>query len=80
MASLDRHFTRKEASWEWTELSRRVDACRTAIIVYETTYFEPSSGFLQHAITTVTYTYRQGKWRAILDQSTPRIVSGKRTR
>jgi hypothetical protein len=67
---LQRHFTRQEASWEWTELTRRVDSCRTAINVYETTYLEPSSGFRRHAITTVTYAYLHGTWRAILDQST----------
>ena len=70
-ASLERHFTRKEARWEWTELSRQVDPGRTAIIVYETAYLEPSSGFRQRAITSVAYTYRDGTWRAVLDQSTP---------
>ncbi len=71
MAALSGHFEDQEAIWEWTELYRTVQKCRTAFILYETTYTIPSSGFVAHALTGVTYTYTRGKWLAVADQGTP---------
>jgi transcriptional regulator of nitric oxide reductase len=70
MAALASHFTNREAVWAWTELYRVVDGCKSAFILYDTTYDIPSSGFHQHALTGVTYTHRHGKWLAIADQGT----------
>jgi hypothetical protein len=56
--------------WAWTERYRVVDGCKSAFILYETTYDIPSSGFHQRALTGVTYTYHRGKWLSIADQGT----------
>lgn len=70
MDALASHFEDQEAVWEWTELHRKVQGCRTAFILYETTYEIPSIGFFQRALTGVTYTYRHGAWLANADQGT----------
>jgi hypothetical protein len=70
MTALGSHFANREAVWAWTELYRVVDGCKSAFILYDTTYDIPSSGFHQHALTGVTYTHRHGKWLAIADQGT----------
>jgi hypothetical protein len=70
MDALSRHFTDRNAVWAWTELSRRVEGCRTAVIRYDATYDIPSIRFHQRAITVVTYIYERGRWLGILDQGT----------
>ena len=70
MQALGSHFANREAVWAWTERYRIVDGCKSAFILYETTYDIPSSGFHQRALTGVTYTYRHGKWLSIADQGT----------
>lgn len=70
MEALRSHFENKEAVWAWTEKYRVVDGCRTAFILYETTYDIPSNGYHQRALTGVTYTYRHGKWLAVADSGT----------
>jgi hypothetical protein len=70
MAALASHFQQREAIWSWTELYRVVDGCKSAFILYDTTYQIPSNGFFQHALTGVTYTHRGDKWLAIADQGT----------
>lgn len=70
MAALASHFEDQEAVWEWTELYRKVEGCKTAFILYETVYAIPSVGFHQRALTGVSYTYRQGGWLANADQGT----------
>lgn len=70
MAGAKTHFERKWAVWSWTELSRQVDGCRTAVIVYDATYDIPSIDYHQRALTTVTYTYKHGRWLGVLDQGT----------
>jgi hypothetical protein len=70
MEALSGHFTNRNAVWSWTELSRRVEGCRTAVIRYDATYDIPSTGFHQRAITVVTYIYARGRWLGILDQGT----------
>jgi hypothetical protein len=70
MAALSGHFTNRNAVWSWTELSRRVEGCRTAVIRYDATYDIPSVGFHQRAFTVVTYIYEHGRWLGILDQGT----------
>jgi hypothetical protein len=70
MSALSGHFTNRNAVWSWTELSRRVEGCRTAVIRYDATYDIPSIGFHQRAITVVTYIFRHGRWLGILDQGT----------
>jgi hypothetical protein len=70
MAGAKTHFERKWAVWSWIELSRQVDGCRTAVIVYDATYDIPSIEYHQRAVTTVTYTYKHGRWLAVLDQGT----------
>lgn len=64
------HFVDREAIWSWTELTRAVDGCRTATILYDTTYAIPSANFSQRAYTSVVYTYKQGKWLSVIDQGT----------
>jgi hypothetical protein len=64
------HFEGREATWTWTELTRAVDGCRTATILYDATYAVPSTGFRQRAYVSVTYTYKRGKWLSVIDQST----------
>jgi hypothetical protein len=64
------HFENREAVWAWTERYRVVDGCKSAFILYETTYDIPSVGFHLRALTGVTYTHHRGKWLAIADQGT----------
>ncbi|MEZ0472284.1 hypothetical protein [Luteimonas salinilitoris] len=70
MDALASHFENREAVWEWTELYRKVEGCRTAFILYETTYRIPSAGFFQRALTGVSYTRHRGVWLANADQGT----------
>lgn len=70
MAAFRRHFERREAIWEWTELHRSVQGCKTAYIVYDTTYKIPRIGFVQRALVGVTYTHAGDKWLAVADQNT----------
>lgn len=70
MQALRSHFENREAVWAWTELYRVVDGCKSAFILYETTYDIQSVGFHQRALTGVAYTYHRGKWLAIADQGT----------
>ncbi len=70
MEALRSHFENREALWAWSERYRVVDGCKSAYILYETTYDIPSSGFHQRALTGVTYTYHRGKWLSIADQGT----------
>jgi hypothetical protein len=70
MAALAPHFAGREAVWAWTELYRVVDGCRSAFILYDTTYDIPSIGFHQHALTGVTYTHDGERWLSIADQGT----------
>ena len=44
LRALTGHFRDKNAVWSWTELSRRVDGCRTAVIEYDATYDIDASG------------------------------------
>jgi hypothetical protein len=67
---MNNHFTNRNAVWTWTELTRAVDGCKTATIVYDATYAIPSQGFTLREIVSVTYTYKQGKWLSVLDQGT----------
>jgi hypothetical protein len=70
LAALSGHFSGREATWEYTELTRRVDGCRTGWILYDTTYSLPSVNFRQRAVVGVTYTYRHGRWLVVADQNT----------
>jgi hypothetical protein len=69
-AVLHRHFEDREAIFTWTELTRTVDGCKTATIVYDTTYRIPSINFSQRSLTSVVYTHKHGKWLSVLDQGT----------
>ena len=69
-ASQNGHFTNRNAVWSWTELSRRVEGCRTAVIRYDATYDIPTTGFHQRAVTVVTYIFGRGRWVGIYDQGT----------
>ena len=70
MKGAERHFTAKDAVWSWTELSRHVDGCKTAVIVYDATYDIPRYGYHQRALTTVSYVFDRGHWRSVTDQGT----------
>lgn len=72
MDTLASHFENREAIWEWTEIHRSVQGCDTAFILYETWYTIPSSGFRQHALTAVSYTYdrRRRAWLSVADTGT----------
>lgn len=70
MAAFRRHFERREAIWEWTELHRAVQGCKAAYILYDTTYKIPRIGFVQHALVGVTYTHEGDRWLAVADQNT----------
>ena len=70
MTALNGHFVNRNAVWAWTELYRVVDGCRSAFILYDTTYDIPSIGFHQHALTGVTYTHVGDRWLSIADQGT----------
>ena len=60
----------REATWVWTELSRAVDGCQTGTILYDATYAIPSQSFTQHALVSVVYTRKHGRWLSVIDQST----------
>ncbi len=70
MAAHAGHFAAREAIWAWTEVSRVVDGCNAAFILYNATYDIPSSGFHLRSLVGVTYTYQDHRWLAIADQST----------
>ena len=70
MAALASHFANRQAVWAWTELHRVVDGCKTAFILYDTTYDIPAVGFHQRALIGVTYTRVGNKWLALADQGT----------
>jgi hypothetical protein len=70
LTALASHFANREAIWEWTELYRVVDGCKSAFILYDATYDIPSVGYHQRTLTGVTYTHRGNKWLAIADQGT----------
>jgi hypothetical protein len=70
MTTLASHFENREAIWSWTELSRVVDGCSSAFILYDTEYEIPSTGFHQRALTGVTYTHDGSRWLSIADQGT----------
>jgi hypothetical protein len=70
MTAAERHFTKQDAVWSWTELSRRVDGCKSAMIVYDATYDIPAFDYHQRALTTVTYAFEHGHWRSVMDQGT----------
>jgi hypothetical protein len=69
-ASQNAHFTNRNAVWTWTELTRAVDGCSTASIVYDATYAIPSQNFSVRLIINVTYTFKRGKWFSVIDQGT----------
>ena len=69
-ASQNAHFTNRNAVWSWTELTRAVDGCSTATVVYDATYAIPSQNFSVRLIINVTYTFKHGKWFSTLDQGT----------
>jgi hypothetical protein len=69
-AVLHRHFEDREATWTWTELTRAVDGCKTGTILYDARYGVPSRNFNQHALVSVTYTRKNGRWLSVIDQST----------
>jgi hypothetical protein len=64
------HFNNREAVWTWTELTRAVDGCRTATIVYDATYAIPARDFELRLIVSVSYTYKHGRWLSVIDQGT----------
>lgn len=76
MQAAERHFRERDAVWSWTELSRRVDGCKSAAIVYDATYDIPRYDYHQRAITVVTYVHERGHWRSVMDQGTLLEVSG----
>jgi len=76
MTAAERHFTKRDAVWTWTELSRRVDGCKSAMIVYDATYDIPAFDYHQRALTTVTYVFERGHWRSVMDQGTLLELSG----
>ncbi len=67
-AALAPHFAQRVATYTWRELHRFVDGCRSAFVLYETTYEIPSTGFRQRALTGVTYTHEGGRWLVVADQ------------
>lgn len=69
LQALDSHFTNRQGVWAWTELSRRIEGCESAYIIYEATYDLPS-GYHERTLTQVSYVYKHGKWLAVLDQGT----------
>ena len=71
MRALSGHFANREAVWTWKERYRSVQGCKTAFILYETTYSVPSNGYVQRALTGVTYSRQSGAWLAVADQGTP---------
>ena len=76
MHAAERHFRDQDAVWSWTELSRRVDGCRSAVIVYDATYDIPRFDYHQRALTVVTYVFQHGHWRSVMDQGTLLELSG----
>lgn len=70
MAALAGHFANREGKWSWTERYRVVNGCRSAYILYETTYEIPRVGYKAKALTGVTYTHDGFKWLGIADQGT----------
>jgi hypothetical protein len=70
VTALDRHFSEREATWSWTELSRRIDAGRAAHILYETRYESGRHRISVHALTGVTWSLRDDEWLVVCDQGT----------
>ncbi len=76
MTAAERHFTKRHAVWSWTELSRHVDGCKSAMIVYDATYDIPAFDYHQRALTTVTYVFERGDWWSVMDQGTLLELNG----
>jgi hypothetical protein len=70
MNALASHFANREAQWSWSEITRSVEGCRTAYILYETRYSIPRIGLSIRARTGVTYTWERGLWLVVADQGT----------
>jgi hypothetical protein len=67
---LRNHFNNRNAVWTWTELTRAVDGCKTATIVYDATYAIPSQNLVLREIVSVSYTHKGDKWLSVIDQGT----------
>ncbi|MDX6283141.1 MAG: hypothetical protein QOH03_4212 [Kribbellaceae bacterium] len=63
-------FISKDSVWSWTEMTRKVDGCKTGFIVYTTKYAIPCLDYWFTAVTAVTYEYKHGRWLTVLDQGT----------
>ena len=70
MQMLAPHFANKNASWEYEEIDRVVDGCRTAYVLYRTWYGIPSIGYRESSLTGITLTYTNGRWLVVADQNT----------
>ncbi|AKU15216.1 hypothetical protein [Luteipulveratus mongoliensis] len=70
LAAAKPRFEAKNSVWSWTEITRKVDGCRTAFIVYNTKYALPHLDYWFTAVTSVTYEYKGGRWLSIMDQGT----------
>lgn len=70
MTTLASHFAGREAIWEWSEVTRSVNGCRTAYILYDTVYSIPRINLVIRAKTGVSYTYQGGLWLVVSDQGT----------
>jgi hypothetical protein len=68
MEALDGYFQQRIAKWSWTEVTRQVHGCKTAVIVYQTLIERP--GLTRHALNTVTYSFDDGRWLVVSDQGT----------
>lgn len=64
MKALSGHFSNKKAVWSWEEKYRFIDGCKAAFIVYDAHYDS------EHSLTSVTFTYNDGKWQVVKDQGT----------
>jgi hypothetical protein len=70
LAGAKPRFEAKNSVWSWTEITRKVDGCHTAFIVYNTKYARPDLDYWFTAVTSVTYEYEGGRWLSIMDQGT----------
>lgn len=72
-AFIDRFFARTDWTQTFTETSRAVEGCRTALVVFDSVYSDEDGP--APLVIALTWTYRDGRWFVLTDQNTVRDPS-----
>ena len=67
-AFIDRFFARTDWTQTFSETRRVVEGCRTALVVFNSTYSDEDGPV--PLVIALSWTYRHGQWRVLQDQNT----------